>query len=345
VRENAVVKAPKTLFAWSAAVLLAAVTGPPEGSRAQFREQPESGFKAPSGQIAFVRDQDLWVMEADGSKPRLLLKSGRIAKKNIAWSLDNQEILFCQSGTLQYQSPAAAGGAKRLYDIFAVRVSSPHATKQLTGHADSHSPSHFPDGQRIAFVRDLHALEVYELEPLYQVFVGGKYGSPAAWNLNRGEPTGRLQVLSPAVSPDGQTIACVVTSDTLLSKVDTMKLFGIAFFPAAGFNGRVDEARERAEAIPGGFGPAWSPDGKHVAYVDTHTRALGLYDVESQTKKILFKPRAGSGVSNTTPSWSSDGNWIVFANLKGHIFMVDRNGKNLRGLTTLGGDAVPAFSH
>jgi Tol biopolymer transport system component len=209
----------------------------------------------------------------------------------------------------------------------------------------SHSPSHFPDGQRIACVRDLHALEVYALEPLYQVFVAGKYGRSAAHNLNQGKASQRLQLLAPAVSPDGETIACVVTSDTLLSKLDTMKAFGIAFFPASGFTGGVAEARKQAAAIPRGFGPAWSPDGKHVAYVDMRTMALGLYDVESQSGKILFKPRAGSRVANATPSWSSDGNWIVFANVKGHIFMVDRHGKNLRALTTRGGDAVPAFSH
>ena len=309
----------------------------------QFKEAPEGGFPPPSGQIAFVRNQNRWVMNADGSNARELYASGGVSTR-VTWSPDNQEILFCQEGLQQYQLPGGGGGRIKLYDIFATRVAG-GGIKKISNDAISASPSYFPDGQRMAFTRNLNALSITEEVPLFQVFVGGVYGSPEPANLNQGKVTTQLQLMSPDVSPDGERIACTVTDQETLTS--PRLAIGIAIFPAEGFKGTVLEWTDNARKLPNAASPAWSPDGRYLAYVDLarEPRGLAIYDVERESRRTLVQPLAGFSVSPSTPSWSPDGNWIVFANIKGSIQIVDRNGKNLKPLTNAGTDAYPAFSH
>lgn len=311
---------------------------------AQFKEAPEGGFPPATGRIAFVRDQDVWVMAADGSGPRQLVPSGRVANR-VAWSPDNSEIMYCQDGFQQYELPAGGGGKIKLYDIFVARVDAPKNVKQISDDAMSASPSYFPDGVRIAFTRNLNTFDLTKEFPNFQVYVGGIHGNPKPTLLNKGEPSPTLQLLTPAVSPDGSRIACVVTNEDVLTS--PKQSLGIAVFPAEGFKGTVEEAYQAAARIPTASGPAWSPDGKYLAYVDAtvEPRSLALYDFERKTKRVIYKPLKGFDLATSPPSWSKDGNWLVFSNVKGNLLLVDRNGANLKALTKGGTDAYPAFSN
>ena len=324
--------------------LLVSAPGMYEATRAQFKAAPEGGYPPPTGQIAFSRDRDLWLMEADGSNPREIVTSSRLANK-IVWSPDNQEILFCQDGYQQYVLPNGGGGKIKLYDIFATRVASPKSIKQVTTDAISASPSYFPDGDRIAFTRNLSALDLSKEVPLFQVYVGGTYGSPLPKNVNLGSATPDLQLLTPAVSPDGKQIAVAVTrADLMASPKPTL---GIAIIPAKGFKGTMEEWTDKAAQIPVSSGPAWSPDGRYLAYVDIseNPRSLALYDFERELNRVIYEPLKGFDLISASPSWSPDGNWIVFGNVKGSILMVDRNGRNLKSLTRSGSDSYPMFSN
>ena len=320
------------------------VSGFAADTLAQFKEAPAGGFPPPSGRIAFMREQDLWIMKADGSEPKQLAASGR-AGNRLVWSPDNAEILFCQEGFQQYQLPAGGGGRVKLYDIFAMRVETPGPSKQVTNDAMSSSPSYFPDGNRIAFSRNLNTFDLSKEAPNYQVYVGGTYGQPKPKTLNSGDLNSGVQLLSPDVSPDGKQIACVVTNEQALST--PKQTLGIAIVPAEGFGGPAKEWFDRAAKIPTASGPSWSPDGSYLAFVDASSdpRSLGLFDVKRGTKKVIYKPLKGFDLATSPPSWSADGNWLVFANSKGTILMVDRNGANLKALTKSGTDANPAFSN
>jgi Tol biopolymer transport system component len=313
-------------------------------ARAQFKEAPEGGFPPPAGRIAFMRDQDVWIMNADGSGARQLVASGRAANR-VVWSPDNAEILFCQDGFQQYQLPSGGGGKIKLYDIFAARVDAPGNVKQITTDAMSSSPSYFPDGARIAFTRNLNTFDLTKEVPNYQVYVAGTYGNPKPKSLNLGEASVLLQLMGPAVSPDGKQIACVVTNEKALAS--PKQTLGIAIFPAEGFKGTPEEGYAAAAKIPTSAGPSWSPDGRYLALVDASSdpRSLAVYDVARQTRRVIYKPLKGFDLTTAPPSWSSDGNWLVFANSKGTILMVDRNGANLKALTKGGTDANPAFSN
>jgi len=323
-------------------LLLAA--GPTTDTVAQFKNAPEGGFPPPTGQVAFSRDRDLWVMGADGSNPRALVTSGRLANR-IVWSPDNSEILYCQDGFQQYQLPSGGGGKIKLYDIFATRTTGSGGTKQITTDAISASPSYFPGGSRIAFTRNMHALDLTKEVPNFQVFVGGTYGNPEPVNLNKGKVSTALQLLTPAVSPDGTKIACAVTNEeTLSSPKQTM---GIVIFPAEGFEGTLKQWYDEAAKIPVASGPAWSPDGRYLAYVDISKdpRTLALYDFEREMSRVIYEPLRGFDLTSSPPSWSADGNWLVFSNVKGNVLMVDKNGGSLQALTKRGSDAYPVFSN
>jgi Tol biopolymer transport system component len=333
--------APNRVHAALLGLWLLALASP---AAAQFKEAPAGGFPPASGQIAFIREQNLWLMNSDGSNPHELLATGRVANK-IAWSPDNATLLFCQSGVQAYQLPEGGGGTVKLYDIFSIDVADPTRVVQLTKDALSNTPDLFPDGTRMAFTRNLHAFDIHKEVPNFQVFVGAVAPESPAKPLNQGKLTTALQLLTPAVSPDGQTIACVVTNE---AQVLTVKQsLGIAIFPAAGFTGTASEWIRKAEEIPEGYAPSWSPDGRLIAYVDMSpgVRSLSIYDTNSKTRKVIFTPAANAGLATSAPSWSPDGNWIVFSDANRNITVVDRNGRSARQLTSGGTDINPTFSH
>lgn len=93
--------------------------------------------------------------------------------------------------------------------------------------------------------------------------------------------------------------------------------------------------------------PAWSPSGDAVAYVSFFAGggpAVYLADITSGRKS----PVVTDGSLNSSPSFSPDGQHIVFARSAGsniEIFVCDRDGKNLRRLTNSPGiDTNPAWS-
>ncbi len=90
--------------------------------------------------------------------------------------------------------------------------------------------------------------------------------------------------------------------------------------------------------------PAWSPDGKLIAFASNR---------EGAAWKIFVMNADGSGVRRLTegpmdftPTWSPDGNWIAFASARGgaqEIWMVDIHGGNYT-LLSKGGGSHPVWT-
>lgn len=90
------------------------------------------------------------------------------------------------------------------------------------------------------------------------------------------------------------------------------------------------------------YAPAWSPDGKTIAYVhgDTVDGKTGIYfiDTSGVNKRMIY-----SSVSAENPSWSPDGKWLVFS-AQGQIFKMKINSDSIVQLTFEGKNFFPAWS-
>ena len=92
--------------------------------------------------------------------------------------------------------------------------------------------------------------------------------------------------------------------------------------------------------------PAWSPDGRELAYVSFESQKAVVYaqDVASGKRRVLANFRG----SNSAPAWSADGQTLAVTLSRdgsSQIYLLNRNGDNLRRLTTSPAiDTEPAFA-
>src|SRR6266498_5512799 len=90
------------------------------------------------------------------------------------------------------------------------------------------------------------------------------------------------RVGAPHVSPDGKWIVYDASSIDLAGNARRSALYLV---PAAG-----GDSRKITDGTKQDEGPAWSPDGKSIAYVsnkDTAAKQVWLYDVASGTSRKL----------------------------------------------------------
>src|SRR6478672_7156549 len=113
----------------------------------------------------------------------------------------------------------------------------------------------------------------------------------------------------PDVSPDGAQIACVVTVGERARQ--------LAVVPIAGGAPQV-----LAAEVPGlAYTPAFSPDGKRIAYSRMKPggfRDIHLYDLDARTDRALTVDRA----MDVDPRFTPDGRYVLWASDRSGIFDV-----------------------
>jgi TolB protein len=92
--------------------------------------------------------------------------------------------------------------------------------------------------------------------------------------------------------------------------------------------------------------PAWSPDGKELAYVSFESQKAVVYTQEVQSGKR--RAIANFRGSNSAPAWSPDGRDLAVTlsrDTGSQIFLINRSGENLRRITTSQAiDTEPVFA-
>lgn len=241
----------------------------------------EPAWSPDGNKIAFTSRRDgndeIYVMNADGSNPMRLTNSGSF-KEDPAWSPDGTRIAFesNQSGQVQIYVMDADGSN----------------LSRLTDSGYNEYPAWSPDGTRIAFASDRDgALEIYLMnaDGSNQTRLtdgGGGYGD-----------------FLPAWSPDGTRIAFVSGRDPDFARgIYIMNADGSALvrFSSSSLDNTAMELN----------GPAWSPDGKQMAFVVVYgcpqfgcpppLNYLALMNVDGTGDALIIAPTGDVGYR---PAW------------------------------------------
>ena len=240
------------------------------------------------------------------------LPDGRSRQVTAAASWEG-DVVISRDGTLL----AYASNEDDNVDVWMVDVTGGNSLRLTDDPASDRSPSWYIDGSAVAFASD-------------------RGGENAIWRVPRFGGSATMLVPNadaPAISPDGRRIAFTrpgaggeprIAVASLKDPTDARVLTG----PTDGLWGHDD--------------PAWSPDGRWLAYADF--RDLWLVPAEGGEARQLTAESAG----DREPAWSADGKFIYFTSSREGtqaIWRVSTKGGSPQRLTVgTGSESHPSLS-
>ena len=237
-------------------------------------------------------------------------------------------------GTIVYTHAPDASAPWPVNDIYSMAADGGNV-KALTNDGHSHNAVWSPDGRRILFIHD----SALETKPAYREQKGFESYHPIELQVMDKDGRNRhlLRRLEPVIysaawSPDGKTVAVNCITEPLAKlphPADEPVRAGLFLLPANGQG-------EPQLLFRGAFTPAWSPDGKKLAFSVENPRGMWAVHVAnadgSHDVQLTDPIRIGG-----SPAWSPDGKQIAFDEFGGEvrqqIFVMDANGYNVRQLT------------
>lgn len=266
-----------------------------------------------SSVLAFERDERILLTATDGSSVIDLVRG--IAP---GWSPDGSKLVF---GTPSCYRSAELDCVQELQmmDAFGTYV-----ITSRKGNSD-YDPAWSPDGRRISFTRfvdgpDQTYLELLSLEDL----------TKGTFTVKEWDP-----ISGPSWSPDGRQIA--FTCEGSRPPVMPANPEDICVIDSQG-TGFVRLTRNNS----GDYDPAWSPDGKRIAFTAKATTG------DTEPYIALMTPDGKEFnrlIAGSDPAWSPDGTRIIFVGSSAmpglHIVNVD--GTGLVQITTSPQDRRPAW--
>ncbi|HWL65559.1 MAG TPA: DPP IV N-terminal domain-containing protein [Actinomycetota bacterium] len=229
----------------------------------------DPAWSADGNRLAFVRNQDIWIINASGTGARNLTNTPTFLDAEPSWSPDGSEIAF---GSYRDSN----------WEIYVVRSSDGGGERQLTQDTDpsrrdpSTFPAWSPDGSQIAFFSDRPG-------------AFGLYVMPA----DTGDPESFLVATSatnnyPSWFPDGSKLA--YTNDTELWVMDA-------------------DGTDQTELTTGArvaFGVSVSPDGNSIAFTSGRDNNYEIYVADADggnQVNITNSP----GTDDRLPDWAVPG--------------------------------------
>ncbi|MEW6412266.1 MAG: hypothetical protein AB1483_07310 [Candidatus Zixiibacteriota bacterium] len=300
-----------------------------------------SQLLAPSGQIAYIRAGNIWIMDADGTNQRMVCEVHN-ADGRLSWSPDNRQIVFTRSGVVDLKAPDMTGGRHKVYDLFLCDLDSADTGNmkhwiRLTEQLGARGPEWSGDGAKILLWNDMNADRISAHHPSYQLCL-----------LNVAD--GEIELLRPDWKQEEELFLVTPTmndsGDIAFVFFDEYQPGGIVVLSTDEIKISLDSIGTLAAKNMGLVAPRWSPDGAWLAAIGVDSAEAGLYRLSPDLleKSLIVKAPARTTLAQYPPSFSPDAKWLTFATDDGSIWICDIEGNNLRRLTRPGKDTAPCWS-
>lgn len=299
-----------------------------------------------TGQIAFVRDKNVWTMDASGINQKTITEVGN-AGGRMSWSPDGRKIAFTRSGEVNLQGPDNLGGKHRVYDVFLAYVDSAEGGNttfwyRLTDGVGSRDPEWSADGKTLIYYKDMNANYVNAFLPNYQVCTMTPPEEGVEELLRKDWQSIPEFFIAPTMNADGMIafVHMVKTSE------GGFRQQGIAKLHRDKFMASLTSVGEQSMKMSGLVAPSWSPDGQWLACISNSMNDPGVYllSADFSERYLVFTPPPVTDLMTSAPSFSPDSKWMTFGTRDGSIWICDIMGNGARRLTGPGMDSNPAWS-
>jgi Tol biopolymer transport system component len=246
-----------------------------------------------------------------------------------------------QTGRIVFQHARDGSDPWSTEDIYSVNADG-SSLKALTTDGRSHDPTWYPNGRHILYIHDPRDPRNDASNELYQMDSDGAN----AHLLRRLDGS----IDAAELSPDGKTSAVTYTPSAAIAKPSAPgePIFGLFSIP-------MEAQGEPRSLFPVAIDPAWSPDGRKLAFsvrVTGTGYAIGVGDADGSNQIQLTDPSRYNVYpyipDAAWPAWSPDGKqiaydaYIIFMNAPGAkgvssqraVFLMAADGSGKRRLTT-----------
>jgi Tol biopolymer transport system component len=300
----------------------------------------------PSGQIAFIRNQNIWIMQATGAG-QLKITEVLNADGRLSWSPDGTKIAFTRSGRVNLQGPDNLGGNHKVYDIFIAYIDSALNGNtsfwvRITEGVGARDPEWSADGQTLVYYKDMNANYVNAFLPNYQVCTMSppEYGSEEI--LRKDWQNMSEFFVSPSMNARGD----IAFGHMVKTSQGGFRPRGLAQLNRESFMAPLSKVGEQSQRMSGLVSPAWSPDNQWIACISNSMTNPGVYllSADFSERYLVYSPPPVTSLLTTAPSFSPDSKWLTFATRDGSIWICDITGNGARRLSGPGLDSAPAWS-